>query len=163
MNNVDSLYESKKQVYIMMGIPGSGKSSWIRENIPVNAVICSADHFFEDSDGNYNWVENRLYAAHKTCFSKYVQSLDNPSFDNIVVDNTNTKFSFMRDYVVEANKRGIGVNIVAVLAKPEVAVSRNVHGVPHHVIRKMHKQLDNTLKLGFPISWKINKIIQYVD
>jgi predicted kinase len=35
-----------KNVYVMMGVPGSGKSTWIRNNVP-GALVASADHYFE--------------------------------------------------------------------------------------------------------------------
>lgn len=149
-----------KNIYIMMGIPGGGKSFWIRNNVPSDAVICSADHFFEDSQGNYNWQENLLFPAHKTCFRKYVRALNDDNVTTIVVDNTNTKRAVMRDYVVEANKRGIPVNIVAVLADPKVAAKRNVHGVPAETVQKMNSELRNTLNIGFPDTWDINNLIK---
>lgn len=149
-----------KNIYIMMGIPGGGKSTWIRNNVPSDAVICSADHFFEDSQGNYNWQPNLLFPAHKTCFRKYVRALDDDNVTNIVVDNTNTKRAVMRDYVVEANTRGIPVNIVAVLADPAVAAKRNVHGVPAEAVQKMNDELRNTLSIGFPNTWDIKNLIK---
>lgn len=144
----------------MMGIPGGGKSTWIRANVPSDAVVCSADHFFEDKNGNYNWRENLLFVAHRTCFNKYVQALDNPSVSCVVVDNTNTKREYMRDYVREANKRGYSVNIVAVIADPNVAAQRNVHGVPKDTVDAMFAQMQNTLRLGFPDDWKIESVIK---
>jgi len=151
-----------KNVYIMMGIPGGGKSTWIRNNVPSDTVICSADHFFEDASGNYNWKADLLFPAHKTCFRKYVKALDNPDVQNIVVDNTNTKRAFMQDYVKEANKRGILVTIVSIIADPDVAAARNVHGVPADTVLKMHGELLNTLQLGFSSDWGIKQHIKVI-
>lgn len=150
---------SDKNVYIMMGIPGGGKSTWIRNNVPSDAVICSADHFFEDANDNYSWKAELLFPAHKTCFRKYIKALDNPYGHNVVVDNTNTKRAFMQDYVHEANLRGIDVTIVTIVADPAVAALRNVHGVPAETVNKMHNELLNTLKIGFSPDWGIKQHI----
>lgn len=149
-----------KNVTIMMGVPGGGKSTWIRNNVPSDAVICSADHFFEDAAGNYNWKENLLFAAHCASFGKFVRTLDDDEVNDIVVDNTNTKRAAMRDYVREANKRGISVTIVAILADPNKAHARNVHGVPLETIQKMNNEIINTLNIGFPPEWDIKKVIK---
>jgi len=77
-----------------------------------------------------------------------------------VVDNTNTKRKFMKRYVDEANKRGIFVTIVSVVADPDVAAHRNVHGVPPESVYRFHKELLNTLQLGFPLDWKIKQHIE---
>lgn len=143
----------------MMGIPGGGKSTWIRNNVSNDAVICSADHFFEDKQGNYNWNPNQAKIAHIVCMKKYIKALDNPMVQHIVVDNTNTTKSTMRNYVLEANKRGYPVNIVAILADPYIAASRNVHNVPAETIHTMHKELLNTIQSGFPDNWQVSRFV----
>lgn len=148
-----------KTIYVMMGIPGGGKSTWIRNNVPCDAVICSADHFFEDKQGNYNWNPKQATIAHIVCMKKYLNALDNPAVQHIVVDNTNTTKSTMRNYVLEANKRGYPVNIVAILADPHIAASRNVHDVPAETIHAMHKELWKTIQSGFPDNWQVTRFV----
>lgn len=147
-----------KSIYIMMGTSGSGKSTWIKNNVP-DAVICSADHFFEDKFGNYNFQSNKLYQAHETAFSKYLRALDDESVTNIVVDNTNTRLKYMRRYAMEANLRGYPVTMVVLRVDPEVAAQRNKHGVPKETIDKMDKEIENTLTIGFPDTWDIKETI----
>lgn len=153
-----------KNIIIMCGIPGGGKSTWIRNNVPtLNTVVCSADHFFEDANGNYNWQPDLLYPAHKTCYRKFMAALKDETVENIVVDNTNVKRASMRDYVEAANIHNIPVKIVALLADPDLAASRNVHNVPLETVRKMDAQLRNTLKIGFPAEWKISHRVEVVS
>ena len=149
-----------KKIFLMMGIPGGGKSTWIRSNLPSDAVVCSADHFFVNDDGIYIWKKELLHKAHRVCFDKYLAALDTSDVSCVVVDNTNTKRADMRQYVVEANNRGYDVNIVAITVDPEVAAQRNVHGVPNETIKKMYSQIQNTIKLGFPNDWKIASVIK---
>ena len=149
-----------KNVYIMMGMSGSGKSSWIRKNVP-NAFIASADNFFYRlGKGTYQFDKTKLGSAHKTAQNDFIKALDDDSIENIVVDNTNTKLSSMRPYVMEANLRGYPVTIVVVLADPEVAAARNLHKVPLETTQKMHREILDTLKIGFPENWDIKEIIQ---
>jgi predicted kinase len=149
-----------KNIYLMMGIPGGGKSTWIRNNVSSDAVVCSADHFFEDANGNYNWRADLLPAAHRACFDKYMKALVDNNVKNVVLDNTNTKRQALKDYVVEANKLGFPVTIVAVNADPAVAAARNIHGVPLPTVQKMHQEIHNTLELGFPPMWNIKQVIK---
>lgn len=149
-----------KNIYMMMGIPGGGKSTWIRNNVPSNAVICSADHFFEDANGNYNWCADLLPVAHSVCFRKYMRALNDKNTTNIVVDNTNTKHQYLKNYIVEANKLGFPVTIVAIDADPMVAAARNVHGVPQETVQRMYQEMQETLAFGFPPVWNITQVIK---
>lgn len=147
-----------KNVYVMMGVPGSGKSTWVRNNVS-GAVVASADHYFEDEQGNYNFQPNKLFRAHESAFEKYLAALDDDKTENIVVDNTNTKLEFLRRYVLEANLRGYPVTMVVLKVDPDVASRRNVHGVPPETVKRMQGEIDNTLKIGFPSDWDIKEII----
>ena len=131
-----------------------------RSNVPQDAVVCSADHFFESRAEGYNWNPKLAGLAHHICFRKYVAALKNPSVNSIVVDNTNTKHEYMRNYVHEANNHGYDVNIVAIVANPMLAAKRNVHKVPMETVQLMNEQLKNTLKQGFPTDWKIASIVK---
>jgi predicted kinase len=148
-----------KTVYIMMGVPGSGKSTWIRSNISDRYATVSADHFFEDAKENYTFNPGKLHLAHKQCFDRYSEALANPEIDTVVVDNTNTKRQFIQPYILEAQRAGCCVVIVAIIADVAGAAMRNVHGVPLATIERMHSEMQNTLKLGFPASWEIKEVI----
>ena len=147
-----------KNVYIMIGVPGGGKSTWIRNNIHGKTLIASADHFFEDEQGKYNFDKSKLPAAHKQSFNRFIQGLEDPEIENVVLDNTNTKKKSMRDYVMEANLRGYPVTIVVIQADINKAAARNTHGVPLETIARMNDEIQNTLKMGFPDSWDIKEV-----
>lgn len=124
-----------KQVIILRGCSGSGKSTFIKNNFP-GAVICSADHFFLDKQGNYNFDHTKLGQAHSQCQYKFSRALEE-GVNQIVVDNTNTKVSEMRPYVNMANEYDYDILIIRLDVDPDVAAKRNVHGVPADVVQNM--------------------------
>ncbi len=72
--NTIEFIEQSKVMFINRGLPGSGKSTLSKKIKELygseKTVVCSADDFFTDKDGNYNWVENKLGEAHFTAYSK---------------------------------------------------------------------------------------------
>jgi predicted kinase len=131
---------TNKQVIILRGISGSGKSTFI-ENFFPGAVICSADHFFLDNQGNYNFDHTKLGQAHSQCQYKFSRALDE-GVSQVVVDNTNTKTSEMRPYINMANEHdGYDILIIRLDVEPDVAIKRNVHGVPAEVIQNMYDRM----------------------
>ena len=130
--------QSNKKVIIIRGISGSGKSTYIKNNIEDTRHICSADHFFIDPvSGTYNFDPIKLHAAHKFCQNKFKSFLER-EFPVVVVDNTNTRIKEMRFYLDTAKDFGYEVEVVRLIVDPEIAKRRNVHGVPPEAIQAMH-------------------------
>ena len=128
------------RVTIMQGIPGSGKSTWIRENFPFYKTVCSADQYFIDSDGVYRFDQNRLAEAHEACFENFKAAITN-RHPEIIIDNTNTSPREWSKYRVYAEEHDYWVGIKLILCDPEVAIARNVHDVPAATILKLHNRL----------------------
>jgi predicted kinase len=54
-----------KEVIITSGLPGAGKSTWVRRNTdPYTTEIFSADSFFHSSNGQYKFDPLKLREAH---------------------------------------------------------------------------------------------------
>lgn len=128
-------------VYIMIGVPGSGKSTYIKKNLPGTTVM-SADHFFTGEDGVYRFDPKRLGEAHGTTLRKFLTELSK-GFD-IVVDNTNTTLVNIAPYEALASMHGATVRFVYIEADPTVAHSRCTHGVPLDTIVKASQQIAST-------------------
>ena len=75
-NNMRSDVKDGYNLYIMRGLPGSGKSTLSGQIAKAyhdqgkKAIIASADEFFIDRSGQYNFDGSRLEEAHNWCRSK---------------------------------------------------------------------------------------------
>jgi predicted kinase len=140
------------QVVICRGIPGSGKSTWIKNNFSKEEVtIFSADNFHM-KDGIYQYDPRNAADAHDYCLKTFMNHLiewerkDLPirkrwGNDVLVVDNTNTKAWELSPYVRLAEIHLIPFKIVRLHVPFEVAVRRNIHNIPTATIWKMWQNL----------------------
>jgi hypothetical protein len=153
-----------RQVVILSGVSGSGKSTYIR-NIFRNPFVVSADDFFLQEEGKYNFDPTKLGAAHASCFRRFI----NACLDGwllIIVDNTNTTSEEIAPYVLGAEAFGYAVEIVTMLERPishdapydnmtydmlDACARRNTHGVPLNTILKQHERITNRC---LPPWWK---------
>lgn len=84
--------------YILRGYPGSGKS-YLAEQLSKedNTKIVSADYFWIDSSGRYNFDVAKLSEAHSFCFDQFKNCVN--SGINVIVDNTNLKYKDIHKYI----------------------------------------------------------------
>lgn len=61
------------QVLILRGLPGSGKSTYVGGMD--RAVVCSADDFFYNAKGQYQFDPSRLEEVHRRCFGKFFEAV----------------------------------------------------------------------------------------
>lgn len=71
-------------LYIIRGLPGSGKSTYAKTNFPL-AKQFEADMYFVQN-GKYAFNPAKLNAAHKWCQNMVRKALEND--DDVVVSNT---------------------------------------------------------------------------
>lgn len=147
------------QVIIMRGLPGSGKSTWLREFHP-DANVCSADNYFIGDDGIYRFDGAKLAQAHGKCLRDYVKRItSNTKLPGVIaVDNTGTRIWEISPYYTLAEAFGLDVKVVYLKCNPELAHSRNVHGVSCEQVEKMNQRL--TLE-DAPKHWNIEVIEGY--
>lgn len=144
-----------KEVIIMRGPPGSGKSTHIRKNYR-DATVVSADHFFEkverfqrdpSMDGGpvgertvYNFEPTKIPEAHQSCLSRFISAIYEDA-SRIVVDNTNILPWQYETYKILAKEHGYQVVIVEFRPKTvediRACIERNVHRVPAEVVTRM--------------------------
>jgi predicted kinase len=127
------------KVIIMQGASGSGKSTYIKKNIP-NSLICSADHYFIE-DGVYRFNPSKLGEAHRNCLKNFINALIDGIADTLVVDNTNTTQVEMAPYVAVAGVYGATVEVIRCEAPVTICASRNTHGVPASACQSMFDRL----------------------
>lgn len=129
-----------KKVVIMRGVSGSGKSTFIKNHFP-DAVVCSADKYYYDKNGNYNWDGSKVGSAHafsRTCFKSALQCKK----PLVVVDNTNTRLKEFKFYLTMADQHGYDVTVIRLEVPLEVLFGRNVHGVPDETVQAMYDRME---------------------
>ena len=132
-----------KVLFLVRGLPGSGKSSFAT-HIWNNYAICEADKFFYDKDGNYNFDGSKLKDAHAWCKNEVEirmnDNQNNPQFyPEIVVSNTFTQEWEMEDYYKLAEK--YGYKVVSLIVENRHG-GKNIHGVPDEKLEQMRKRFE---------------------
>lgn len=146
------LYETKsknmKTLFLIRGVSGSGKSTTanlLSEN--GKYPVLSADMYFEDENGNYNWEASKIKDAHAWCksecekhmnpFEDFGLELWKGSTDKIFVTNTFTQEWEMEDYFKLAEKYGY---MVVTLICENRHDGKNIHNVPDEKIQQMKER-----------------------
>jgi len=149
------------RLIIIRGIPGSGKSTFAKKELPKADLIASADDGMMEGD-KYVFNPAKLPAAHGACLRAVIehlqdglaqQELDRMSGINrnmpeplIVVDNTSTSVAEIAPYVAVGQAYGAEVVIMTLRIDPKVAGPRNTHGVPQVGVDRMAAALDEGTK-----------------
>lgn len=125
-------------LYIVRGLPGSGKSTFAKELVP-EFLVCEADKFFETENG-YEFDPSKLKDAHEWC-QKIVESYmkDSGHYPKIAVSNTFTRQWEMKPYFDLANKYGYKVFSVIV---ENYHGNDSIHGVSNDTIEKMKNRFE---------------------
>lgn len=145
-----------KQVKILSGISGSGKSTFSNKLSNESSVYCSADDYHMVGE-EYKFDPNNLSIAHAVCFKTFICAMmDNAPL--IIVDNTNICIEEISPYVLGATAFGYEYEIISFIPSSDEVldhiISRNIHGVPEEIVRKQYVNLINRV---LPERW--NKII----
>jgi len=149
------MHPDMKQVILMRAIPGSGKSTMAKQLISKaqqegkSGIICSADdYFYELGKGSYAFDRTKIAEAHKYCFKKFMDAV-NQGIDLIIVDNTNLSAWEMSPYKQLGETMGYKVGINEVVADQGEAFKRQQHGVPEFA----HKSMSEGFNKEFVPPW----------
>ena len=132
-----------KKLYIVRGLPGSGKSTFAEALVGSDFLVCEADKYFM-KDGEYKFDATKLKEAHESCrtlVETYMKdSLVNDQFyREIAVSNTFTQEWEMQAYLDLAKQYGYTVFTVIVENRQDGV---NQHVVPDEVLTKMRDRFE---------------------
>jgi hypothetical protein len=149
-----------KVLYIVRGLSGSGKSSLgdaLTNPIFDDSVelpegqrcapqawkkhFYSADDYFTDKQGNYNFDPNKLADAHADCFSNVEIAMTKGYINKIAVCNTFSQKWEARPYFKLAKKYDYSPFVLECQN-----TFKNVHGVPQETIDAMRERWE-TIKI----------------
>jgi len=132
----------EKVLYIVRGIPGSGKSTFAKT---LGGTHFETDNFFM-VDGEYKFDGSKIKEAHNWCQNSVNSAmiLNNTAGLNetIVVSNTFTQEWEMKPYYEMADTYGYKVFSIIVENRHE---GTNQHGVPDEVLTKMRERFETKI------------------
>lgn len=121
------------KLYIVRGIPGSGKSTYAKS---LGVAHFEADMYFMHN-GEYKFNRDKLGAAHEWC-QTLVRTMLSVGAD-VVVSNTFTTLKEMQPYLDMAETFGAEVEMIEVKTQ-----YGSIHNVPEETLEKMKARWQDT-------------------
>ena len=143
-------------VWIMVGLPGSGKSTYIKDKLPKNIEIINQDSIRVElgimKDDVHKAIGNKEQEKEVTRINdERINELIKQRKD-FIIDNTNIKVGRVENYYNKLNKAGANIKIIIIDTPKEICKDRRKENIPEKVIDDMQLGLDNVKK-----SFKDNK------
>ena len=139
---MDSVNETQGELILLRGLPGSGKSTLAKIILQLRSTdepeVLSADDFFEDKEGDYNFDATKLREAHNYCQFRCSERMRQQKA-RIVVANTFTQEWEMETYFQMADTYGYKVFSVIVENRHG---GINTHGVPEDKLQAMRDRFE---------------------
>lgn len=123
-----------KDLILLRGLPGSGKSS-LAESLGENGKypVFSVDDFFTKENGDYRFEFDKNHLAYKQCEDNTRKAMAQ-GITKIFLDNTFTMEWEMEPYFKMASEYGYRVFVLTVENRHK---GKNIHAVSEEQIRKM--------------------------
>ena len=128
-----------KILYIIRGLPGSGKSTLGAALTSGSGHVYSADDYFMDTDGKYNFDPSKLSAAHESCKDGVRNALER-GVSPVAVANTFSQKWEADPYFVMAGENGY--TVVVLECQSEFG---SEHGVPAASVAAMAARWEKSI------------------
>jgi predicted kinase len=130
-----------KNLFLVRGLPGSGKSTFAKTLVKKDYCHKEADMYFVNSDGSYNFKPHLIKDAHTWCQEEidFLMRLDHSP---VAVSNTFTQEWEMEPYIELAKKYGYQVTTLIVENRHGGV---NEHGVPDEKLVEMKNRFKISL------------------
>ena len=139
---MDIANDTQGELILLRGLPGSGKSTLAKIILQLRSTdepeVLSADDFFEDKEGEYNFDPTKLKEAHNYCQFRCSERMRQQK-SKIVVANTFTQEWEMQSYYELAEKYGYRVHSLIVENRHGGV---NAHDVPQETLEKMKQRFE---------------------
>jgi len=126
-----------KELVIVRGLPGTGKSTYARSLIKDGFNHFEADMYFE-IDGKYKFEPAKIKNAHNWCQRSTEYIMQNEG--KVVVSNTFTQKWEVEPYLELAKKYGYKVSI-----KSLTKMYSNIHNVPDNILEAMKERYEEII------------------
>ena len=137
---MDITNETQGELILLRGLPGSGKTTLAKIILQLRSTdepeVLSADDFFEDKEGDYNFDSTKLKEAHNYCQFRCSERMRQQKA-KIVVANTFTQEWEMDEYFKMAERYNYRVHTVIVENRHG---NENIHGVPGDKLQQMENR-----------------------
>ena len=121
----------EKVLYIIRGLPGTGKSTLAHELTP---WVCEADAFFTKlGTGEYKFDPAKLPEAHKYCEDLCRAYMQNPLVTRIAVSNTSSRLWEYEKYIAMAQWNGFRICEITLTGES----FGSIHNVPDEAVQRM--------------------------
>lgn len=134
-----------KTVYLLRGVSGCGKTTLAKEleSQLEDCVAISADDFWYDREGNYNFNINDLRKSHEYCRQEFTENVVKGK-TSIILHNTSTSENEIEFYMDLA--REYCYKVVSLVVENRHG-NESVHDVPKKTLDKQERRLKSGLKL----------------
>jgi predicted kinase len=139
---MDNVNETQGELILLRGLPGSGKSTLAKIILQLRNTddpeVLSADDFFENKEGDYNFDPSKIKEAHNYCQFRCSERMRQQKA-KIVVANTFTQEWEMDEYFKMAERYNYRIHTVIVENRHG---NENVHGVPENKLQQMKNRFE---------------------
>jgi predicted kinase len=133
-----------KNVIILRGVPGSGKSTFASLLSGHHTFIACADDYFVQENGEYKFDASLISHAHAWCQRQFLTAMEDPWFETVIVANTNVRprdFAFYEKIAKEYKARVFHV------VMENRHGNKDIHNVPKETLDTMRERLSTSITL----------------
>lgn len=140
LSGVQRHYGRLRRVYIMVGLPGSGKSTWIKNNLPELSII-SRDKVRESLGHPEKYLGDRNFEDRVTKICKSERENLLKSGEDFVIDDTNLNEKYLKELISELKLGGVQEIIGVIMKTPlSTCIERRQGEIDSNIIENLDKR-----------------------